>query len=511
MANRQNVVIGIKFQSKSQVKADLDNIINYLNKNSKINVLFDTKQATKSLNDFSKSLDKISDKMATSFKNSNDNSLKSVIDNTEKATKTTKEFEKSLGIAGQGRGYKELQARALELQKTMESLSKVNITRNATNGVEKAVLTYNDKLGNTIKETMAWETKTNKAGNEITKTFKTIGTQVTDNISKVKQMNEKIEQTKLSMQNKLNNSTQLNNLSNNSFIDPTVLSNLQNRLNAINTNTPEKEIKELQTTINNLGSSNSGIVKVQSAISKMQDNLKAMKGKYGDLVGNSDSINQLQKYEEEINKLKRLLESLKGGEYINPQVISNATTQATIANRNLATAVRTSSNALRTGQQDVISFGDSLRRAFSNAGIYMSTYQVIQLTFRAIKDGISTVIEMDTALANLNKVVDLSKNQLNYMRDSAISLGKELGQSSTDVASAMAEFGRLYKDTDSIEKMTKVSILGSNVMDNTTPAEVAKSLTTIMTAMKKEVGDSMSILDSMNEIKCVSPYTVMRK
>ena len=164
MANRQNVVIGIKFQSKSQVKADLDNIINYLNKNSKINVLFDTKQATKSLNDFSKSLDKISDKMATSFKNSNDNSLKSVIDNTEKATKTTKEFEKSLGIAGQGKGYKELQARALELQRTMESLSKVNITRNATNGVEKAVLTYNDKLGNTIRETMAWETKTNKAG-----------------------------------------------------------------------------------------------------------------------------------------------------------------------------------------------------------------------------------------------------------------------------------------------------------------------------------------------------------
>ena len=118
---------------------------------------------------------------------------------------------------------------------------------------------------------------------------------------------------------------------------------------------------------------------------------------------------------------------------------------------------------------------------------------------------------MDTALADLNKVVDLSKNQLNEMKESAINLGKELGQSATDVAQAMAEFGRMYKDTASIKEMTRVSVLGSNVMDDTSSAQVAKSLTTIMTAMKKEVGDSMGILDSMNEIKCVSPYTVMCK
>jgi TP901 family phage tail tape measure protein len=141
----------------------------------------------------------------------------------------------------------------------------------------------------------------------------------------------------------------------------------------------------------------------------------------------------------------------------------------------------------------------------------MSTYQAINMVFNAFKDGLKTVIDMNTEMANLNKVVDMSKSQLASMSDSAVQMGKDLGQSSVEVAKAQAEFGRMYKDSSTINELSKTAIMGANVMDDTSTAEVAKGLTTIISSMKLEAKDSMTILDSMNEIKCVSPYIVMCK
>ena len=305
----------------------------------------------------------------------------------------------------------------------------------------------------------------------------------------------KLEESINKMQSKLNVSK------GNSLVDTSVIDNLQAKLNSINTNTPEKEINELKQAIKNLGSSDSNIVRLQNTISNLKIKMEGLNGKYGTLVGDKDSINQLETYKSKIESLQSTLQKVKDGEVFDGKKISSEINQANNSFKTLETSVKNSSNALRLSQKDAISFSGALKDVATKVGLFSLVYSSINLLKQSLKDGIQSVIGMDSALSSLNKVVDMSKSQLLEMRDVAVSLGKELGRSSIEIANAQAEFGRMYKDAESINQLTKTSVMGANVMDNVTSAEVAKGLTTIVTSMKLEAQDSMKILDSMNEIQ----------
>jgi TP901 family phage tail tape measure protein len=117
-----------------------------------------------------------------------------------------------------------------------------------------------------------------------------------------------------------------------------------------------------------------------------------------------------------------------------------------------------------------------------------------------MQDAIKTIIEMDDALTNLNKVVDLSKSQLDDMRASAIELGKSMGISATEILRGMAEFGRISKITDDIKELTRVATLASNVT-TLTADDAAKAIVSTMITFKKEVKDASHIIDSFNEVQ----------
>ena len=121
----------------------------------------------------------------------------------------------------------------------------------------------------------------------------------------------------ISQFNNLKNQLQnkLNVAKGNSFIDDSVLTNLQNRLNNISTNTPEKEFNELRNAINNLGSADSGIVRLQNAITRLQERISVIKKNKIDIVDPSD-IAELRQAENEVSNLKNLLGQLKAGDVI---------------------------------------------------------------------------------------------------------------------------------------------------------------------------------------------------
>ncbi|MDV7397971.1 phage tail tape measure protein, partial [Arthrospira platensis SPKY1] len=106
----------------------------------------------------------------------------------------------------------------------------------------------------------------------------------------------------------------------------------------------------------------------------------------------------------------------------------------------------------------------------------------------------------DTALVDLSKVVDISKSQMEDMRVSALSLAKDLGQSSVDIVGGMAEFGRVTKDLTEIKELTKTATMASNVTD-LSASDAAAALNTTMIAFKINAKDSMKILDQFNEIQ----------
>lgn len=528
MAYQNSISLGIKLQPSKEVQTELETVIRELEKNSNIDLKLDTSQINKSLKEFGDTLSTISSQIKNGFNfGSVFNGQASGIDN---VTNKLKEEQKAIEqTANTMKTLSNTKVQVLNddgsVKETLKDITKLQ------DGISKTITLTND-----LKNKKITASTTDNSGKEYSKLFDEANAKELQMIEKIAKANEKtqlnrkdsskndeikqaeavnkaleeeyilrqkLDATKSKMQSSVNtlssNSKNSNNL--NGFIDESVIKNIQTRLNSINTNSADSEIKELQTAIKNLSSSEPQIVRVQNAVLKLENNLKNMNGKYSGLVGDSSSKQELNNYIAQIENLKKVLSSLNSGESFNGAKLSQELNKGTNASRELSTAVKNSSSALRLAQKDATTFGQAIKNTLQNTGLYLGTYQAIQMISNAFKSGVKTVIDMDTSLGNLNKVANMTNEQLLQMRDSAVSMGKELGRSSIEIANAQAEFGRLYKTQDEINAMTKVSVMGANVMDGVTSAEVAKGLTTVVSSMKLEAKDSMDILDSMNEIQ----------
>lgn len=128
------------------------------------------------------------------------------------------------------------------------------------------------------------------------------------------------------------------------------------------------------------------------------------------------------------------------------------------------------------------------------------TARVITEVSQAINQAGQDILNMNTALTDLNKVVDMTNSQMNSMRDSAVQLGKEFSASSIDIMKGMSEYGRVTKNLEEIKELSKQSILAGNVTD-LSPAEASKGFITVTKQMGMELKEVGTILDSMNEIQ----------
>ena len=291
----------------------------------------------------------------------------------------------------------------------------------------------------------------------------------------------------------------LSTLNSNGLYDSNFIQKLQLDFNSFNINTPIEKINEFENYLKSLGSNESGILQLTNQLNNFENKLSNLETQ--NVGKNILPTTELSAFKTILSSLQEQLNSMKNGDVINGTKLKGNIQEATSAYRDLTSAVKANSEAQKQENAEMVSFGDGIRHVVSQVGMFVGAYQIIYGLANAFKEVISTVIDMDTAMADLNKVVDLTSQQLEYMTQKAEEMGKAYGISVTEVGQAQAEFGRLYKDTQSINELTQASLLGSNVMDDSTPAQVAKSLTTIMTAMKMNVSDTMTILDSMNEIQ----------
>ena len=317
------------------------------------------------------------------------------------------------------------------------------------------------------------------------------GLQEAKEVNRALEERYKIEQKINSI--KENGTSSLNKLKSNGFIDASVINSLQSKLNSINTDTAEKEIKELQNTIKNLGSSESGIVRLQNQITKMESNLGNMKGKFGEGFINNKASEEIRQYESEINKLKSTMSSMKGGTSFSSSKITSDLNSASNASRNL-------NNALKQGGVHAESFGSKMKSALGNMGLWVTGYQAIQGTVNALKDGVKTVTEVDTAMRDVRRVVDnVPKEELDKYPLQANKTAIELGKSTEDIikmSATWAQLGQTWEDSSGT--LTKWSTVLSNVAD-LSAEESVNDLVSTMKAFKLEAKDVPTIVDMINE------------
>lgn len=91
----------------------------------------------------------------------------------------------------ENQAFDSITARIRDVKQNVDKLAKVDITEGATGGIQKAIITYKNEVGQVVKETMAWVETQKKVNGELTKlkTFKTTKFDISDASDLTKEIN----------------------------------------------------------------------------------------------------------------------------------------------------------------------------------------------------------------------------------------------------------------------------------------------------------------------------------
>ena len=281
-------------------------------------------------------------------------------------------------------------------------------------------------------------------------------------------------------------------------VDASAFDNLQSKINSINTNTTVAQIKSLEQEIKNLGNNSSQIVRIENAIDSMRAKLEGIKGKYKDLVQTGDSVTQVQALETQITKLQEMANQLKQGKVIDGSAITREVSKGNTGLKQLENTIKSCSKAFQSGNKDVMSFGQYLQNALGKIGIYASTAIVFRKLFTEIKDGVSSVIELEDAMVSLRRVCNESDEAMKQFQSTATSTAQTLGVTASEYVDAVTSFKKMgYELAEAQElatTLTKYNLAGD--IDNL--EEATTGVISILKGFGLEAEKVVSVTDAMN-------------
>ena len=167
----------------------------------------------------------------------------------------------------------------------------------------------------------------------------------------------------------------------------------------------------------------------------------------------------------------------------------------------LGTNFTTAASQIRSAGEQTRTFSERLSGLAAKFSTWLSVSQVIMLAVRAIKQMVSTVIELDTAMTELKKVTDESDATYARFLDGATERAKKLGASISDTVTATADFARLGYGIDDASALADVAIIYKNIGDGIEDISTAsESIISTMQAFGIASSDAMSIVDRFNEV-----------
>lgn len=137
----------------------------------------------------------------------------------------------------------------------------------------------------------------------------------------------------------------------------------------------------------------------------------------------------------------------------------------------------------------------------SKFSAWLSVSQIIMALYRALKQMVTAVIEVDTAMTELRKVTNETEGTYSKFIDTAIRRSKELGSTISDTITASADFARLGYSLDETSSLADAAIVYKNVGDGINDiTSASESIISTMKAFGVEAEDAMFIVDKFNEV-----------
>lgn len=200
----------------------------------------------------------------------------------------------------------------------------------------------------------------------------------------------------------------------------------------------------------------------------------------------------------EYAKIDGYIERLRGlqNEFDN---LSNAEIKQILSDINKEFA--NSSGVIKDAGENTKSFTERVGTLAGKFSSWLTVSQVIMQVYQALKQMVTAVIEVDTAMTELRKVTNETEETYSKFIETAARRSKELGATISDTITASADFSRLGFSLDEASALADAAIVYKNVGDGITDITMAsESIISTMKAFGVAAEDAMFIVDKFNEV-----------
>lgn len=134
--------------------------------------------------------------------------------------------------------------------------------------------------------------------------------------------------------------------------------------------------------------------------------------------------------------------------------------------------------------------------------------RIVMTAVQSLKKMVSSVVELDASLVEIQKVTNLSGAALKSFTSQAYEMGSQIGRTGKEVIDATAEFRRAgYELSQSVE-LARAALVMTNVGDGINDVTEASShLIAVLRGFDMDASKAGNIVDMINEVSNTAPIT----
>jgi len=165
----------------------------------------------------------------------------------------------------------------------------------------------------------------------------------------------------------------------------------------------------------------------------------------------------------------------------------------------LKTNISSSSAIIKEAGENTKTFSDRVGGLAAKFTSWLTISQVIMQVYRALREMVSVVAEVDAAMTELRKVTDETEATYDKFLDTAAVRAKAIGATISDTVNATADFARLGHSIADASVLADAAIVYKNVGDGIEDInQASKSIISTMQAFGIEAANVMTIVDKFN-------------
>lgn len=237
-------------------------------------------------------------------------------------------------------------------------------------------------------------------------------------------------------------------------------------------------------------------------------------GIFGALNGGTVDTSALKRYfgelkQGEVNTISVTEKTNQFGQAVNEVKVRMAGTGKTVeaytfqinkSNTATQTVVKETGKAIEDNQNKSLGFMEQMGIAMKRIPTYILSMQGIFAIVNGFKGVSSEIMEINKQMIEIQRVAGAGINTDNLL-SGALAQSKELGNNVHDILDALGEYSRTFDNLSEQQLLTvtKTAVIMSNVSDLKLDESVS-SLVGTMNAFNISAGDSLHIVDALNEI-----------